>query len=107
MPYNKIEESIKRLKKMKRFDNYLKEQLKDEEFKREWNILQPELEVMKAIVDARTSMNLTQKQLSELTGIDQADISKLENGTRNPSIRLLQKLAEGMGKRLEIRFIDK
>jgi len=92
---------------MKRFDNYLKEQLKDEEFKREWNILQPELEVMKAIVDARTSMNLTQKQLSELTGIDQADISKLENGTRNPSIRLLQKLADGMGKRLEIRFIDK
>lgn len=92
---------------MKRFDNYLKEQLKDEEFKREWNILRPELEVMKAIVDARTSMNLTQKQLSELTGIDQADISKLENGTRNPSIRLLQKLADGMGKRLEIRFIDK
>jgi len=92
---------------MKRFDNYLKEQLKDEEFKREWDILQPELEVMKAIVDARTSMNLTQKQLSELTGIDQADISKLENGTRNPSIRLLQKLADGMGKRLEIRFIDK
>ncbi len=53
--------------------------------------------MIRAIVDARTSQNLTQKQLAEKTGINQADISKLENGTRNPSINLLKRLAEGMG----------
>lgn len=44
----------------------------------------------------RTSQNLTQKELAERTGINQADISKLENGTRNPSVNLLKRLADGM-----------
>lgn len=63
--------------------------------------------MIRAIVDARTSQNLTQKQLAEKTGINQADISKLENGTRNPSINLLKRLAEGMGMMLEIEFVPK
>lgn len=46
---------------------------------------------IRASVDARTSQNLTQKELSERTGINQADISKLENGTKNPSINLLKR----------------
>ena len=43
----------------------------------------------------------------ERTGINQADISKLENGTRNPSVSLLKRLAEGMGMVLKIEFIPK
>ena len=41
------------------------------------------MDVIRAMVDARISQNLTQKELAERTGINQADISKLENGTRN------------------------
>ena len=81
---------------MKTFDEMLAKQMKDEEFKTEYEAIQPEMDVIRAIVDARTSQNLTQKELSERTGINQADISKLENGTRNPSINLLKRLAEGM-----------
>lgn len=92
---------------MKRFDDFLEEQLQDKEFKKEYDNLQPELDVIRAIVDARTSQNLTQKQLAEKTGINQADISKLENGTRNPSINLLKRLADGMGMVLKIEFIPK
>ena len=69
--------------------------------------MQPEFDVIRAIVDARTSQNLTQKELAERTGIDQADISKLENGTRNPSVNLLKRLAEGMGMVLKIEFVPK
>lgn len=47
------------------------------------------MDVIWAIVDARISQNLTQKELAEKTEINQADISKLENGTRNPSLKLL------------------
>ena len=43
----------------------------------------------------------------ERTGINQADISKLENGTRNPSVALLKRLAEGMDMALKIEFIPK
>ena len=42
---------------------------------------------------------------AERTGIAQADISKLESGNANPSLRTLDRLATGMGKRVEIRFV--
>ncbi|WP_320958509.1 helix-turn-helix transcriptional regulator [Enterocloster asparagiformis] len=66
-----------------------------------------ELDVFRALVEARISQNLTQKELAARTGIDQADISKLENGTRNPSLNLLKRLADGMGMVLRIEFVPK
>ena len=92
---------------MKTLKQYKDEQMKDEKFANEYEAIQPELDVIRAIVDARTSLNMTQKELAERTGIDQADISKLENGTRNPSINLLKRLADGMGMVLKIEFIPK
>ena len=69
----------KGIEKMRKFNDYLKEQMQNPEFKKEYDNLQPEFDIIRAIVDARTSQNLTQKQLAEKTGIHQADISKLEN----------------------------
>lgn len=92
---------------MRKYDDFLTEQLQDEEFKKEYDDLQPEFDVIRAIVDARVSQNLTQKQLAERSGINQADISKLENGTRNPSINLLKRLADGMDMALRIEFVPK
>ena len=92
---------------MRTFDDMLSNQLKDEEFRKEYEAIQPEMDVIRAIVDARTSQNLTQKELAERTGINQADISKLENGTRNPSVNLLKRLADGMGMTLKIEFVPK
>lgn len=92
---------------MKTLNEFMEEQLKDPEFKREYEKIQPEMDVIRALVDARISQNLTQKQLSERTGINQADISKLENGTRNPSLNLLKRLADGMGMVLKIEFVPK
>ena len=92
---------------MRTLDDMFAEQMKDEEFRKEYEAIQPEMDVIKAIVDARISQNLTQKELAERTGINQADISKLENGTRNPSIRLLQLFADGMDMVLNVRFTPK
>lgn len=92
---------------MKKFDDFLETQLQDEEFRKEYESMQPEFDVIKAMIAARTSQNLTQKELAERTGIHQADISKLENGTRNPSLNLLKRLAEGMGMVLKVEFIPK
>lgn len=92
---------------MKKFDDFFEEQMKDSEFNKEYNNLKPEFDVIRAMVDARTSQNLTQKQLSEITGINQADISKLENGTRNPTLNMLKRLADGMDMMLKIEFIPK
>ena len=65
------------------------------------------MNVIRAIIDARISQNITQKELAERTGIAQTEISKLENGTRNPSIKLLQRLADGMDMVLNISFTPK
>ncbi len=92
---------------MKSLKEYKKQQMINPEFEKEYNAIQPEMDVIRALVDARISQNLTQKQLAERTGINQADISKLENGTRNPSINLLKRLAEGLDMILKIEFIPK
>jgi transcriptional regulator with XRE-family HTH domain len=92
---------------MRTLDDMLEKQLEDEEFRKEYEAIQPEIDIIRAIIDARTSQNMTQKELAERTGINQADISKLENGTRNPSVNLLKRLAEGMGMTLKIEFVPK
>ncbi len=92
---------------MSEFQKFLEEQLQDKELKQEYDDIQPEMDVIRAIAQARISQNLTQKELAERSGINQADISKLENGTRNPSLKLLKRLADGMGMKLQIRFIPK
>ena len=92
---------------MKTFEDYKKQQMQDPELVREYEAIQPEMDVIRAIVNARTFQNLTQNELGKRTGINRADISKLENGTRNPSVNLLKRLAEGMGMSLKIEFIPK
>lgn len=92
---------------MKTLQQYKNEQMNDASFIKEYEAIQPELDVIKAIVEARISQNITQKELAKRTGINQADISKIENGTRNPSVNLLKRLADGMGMALKIEFVPK
>ena len=56
------------------------------------------------LIKARDIVGMTQKQLSESTGIYQADISKIERGIANPSLSTLKRLADGMGLKLRIEF---
>ena len=84
-----------------------KELMSDEEFCSEYEALQPEMDIMRAIVDARIRAGLTQIELARKSGISQADISRLENGTRNPSLSLLKRLAEAMNTTLKIEFVPK
>ena len=89
---------------MSEFREFLDEQLQDPEFKEEWDALEPEFAIVQAIIDARKISGLTQKQLSERTGIAQADISRLENGNANPSLSTLKRLASAMDMTLRIEF---
>ena len=88
----------------KSFDDYFQENMKDPVIRQEYDAVEPEYAIIQAMIDARKSSGLTQKQLSERTGITQGDISRLENGNANPSLRTLRRLAEGMGMKLDISF---
>lgn len=90
---------------MSDFQEYLNEQLKNPAFRAEWEALEPEYQIKRMLIEERARKQLTQKQLAELTGITQADISRLENGTANPSIRTLQRLAAGLGMMVKVEFV--
>ena len=86
------------------YKQFREEMLKDPDVKREYDALEPEYEIIRAMLDARKSKGMTQKELAERTGIRQGDISKLEHGNGNPSLRTLQRLAAGMGMQLHLSF---
>ncbi|MCD8148098.1 MAG: helix-turn-helix domain-containing protein [Clostridiales bacterium] len=90
---------------MSRYDNFKEEMLANPEVKEAYDALEPEFDIIQAMIDARKELHLTQKELSARTGITQADISHIENGTRNPSLEMLKRLAKGMGMRLKLEFI--
>ena len=89
----------------RKFDDFLNEQLNDIEIRSEYEALQPEHALIQAMIDARQESGITQKELAKRTGIAQGDISKLERGNVNPSIRTFQRLAKVMGKVLKIEFV--
>jgi transcriptional regulator with XRE-family HTH domain len=91
----------------KNFRETLNQRLEDPAFRAEWEELEPERQIMRAMLDGREEKDLTQKQLAEATGITQADISRLENGTANPSIRTLKRLAAGLGMTLRVEFVPR
>ena len=88
-----------------RFDDFLEEQLKDPEIREEYEALQPEYAAIQAMIDARVRSGMTQKELSEKTGIAQGDISRIERGNANLSLRTLQRLARGMKITLRLEFV--
>ena len=92
---------------MSNYKKYLNKQLQNPEFKKEWDSLEPEFNMMQAMIDARKKCNITQKELAEKTGITQADISRIETGNGNPTLSVLKRIAEGMDMILKIEFIPK
>lgn len=63
-------------------------------------------EISELLVSVRKELNISQKQLSQKTGIPQANISKIENGKYLPSLLILKRLCDGLGKKLVVDFID-
>lgn len=83
------------------------EHLNNPQVKEAYDAMEPEFQVIRAIIEARRDQKMTQQQLADRTGIDRADISKLEHGNANPSLKMLKRLAAGLGMRVRIEFVPK
>lgn len=90
---------------MSSYSQLKQELLKNPEVKAEYEALEPEFNIIQAMIDARREQEMTQEELSRRTGITQADISRIENGTRNPSLEMVKRLAKGLGMRLKLELI--
>lgn len=82
-----------------------KEWVKDPEYCREYEKLEPEFQIARAIIEARIKDGLTQAELAEKVKTGQAVISRLENMTSKPSLSLVQRIADALKLRLVIRFV--
>lgn len=78
--------------------------MQNPDVKKEYNDLDVMYEIKKQIIRYRIENNLSQKELAEKIGTKQSAISRLENDDYNPSIEFLDKVANALGKKLEIRF---
>jgi DNA-binding XRE family transcriptional regulator len=78
--------------------------LQSQEVKEEYDKLNVIYEIKKQIIKYRLEQGISQKELAEKIGTRQSAISRLENDDYNPSIEFLDKVANALGKKLEIKF---
>jgi len=79
--------------------------LKNKEVQDELKKNEAEYKIIEGIIMARKEKNLTQKDLAELIGTKQSNISRFESGNYNPTIEFLNKIAQAVGKQLEVRIV--
>ena len=79
----------------------LKEYVKKREFAR----YQPEIECVRILIDAQIEQNLSLKELAKITGVRYYKLRKILNGKRIPTMKILQKIAKGLGKTVKVQII--
>ena len=82
----------------------LKKRLNDPAFKKAWEESEAEYQVSRALIAARIKRKISQQQLAKEANTTQAVISRLENMTANPSVGLLQKIAQALYLKVKIQF---
>ncbi len=83
--------------KTKDFDSLLNKELKDKDFKKEYDTLSNEFTLAKEIIKLRKKRNLTQKDLAEKIGTSQPAIARIESGNyRNLSLSFINRLAKAL-----------
>ena len=85
-------------------DKYLAEQLKEPEFKKEWEKGEAAYQITRELIRARIEGKISQRQLAQKAGTTQAVISRIENMSVSPSVGLVRRIANSLGKKLEIKF---
>ncbi len=83
----------------------LEKQLKNKEFRKEYEALEEEYEIARRIIRLRKEANLTQKQLAELSGTSQPAIARLESGEyKNLSLSFLRRVGKALGVIPHVHF---
>ena len=87
------------------FKKILARALKDPEFKREYDALEPEFAIIRSIIRKRLQNGMSQKQLAQKMGTQQSALSRLESGTYNPSLAFLKKVSSALEGKLKISIV--
>ncbi|HID88265.1 MAG TPA: XRE family transcriptional regulator [Anaerolineae bacterium] len=83
---------------------HLEQLLQDEEFAAAYEDLEPFFQIAEDVIRLRLERGWSQEELARRVGTRQANISRLENGLSNPTVKFLQRVAKAFGVKLEIRL---
>jgi len=86
------------------FQIYLKNQLKDNDFREFYDAYGRQLEIAYKIITLRKKARITQSELANKIGTTQSNVARMEKGQQNFTINMLNKVADVFGKKLEISF---
>lgn len=84
------------------FEELHREWMKDPEFRREYEALEPEFQIARQMIGARLKRKMSQAQLAKRAGTGQAVISRLEGMNASPSLSLLKRVARALNTKLQI-----
>ena len=91
-----------------RYEDFLKQELKNPKFRKEYESLEGEFALAKEIIELRIKSKLTQKQLAQQIGTSQPAIARLESGSyRNVSLSFRRRIADALGAVPEIHLRKK
>lgn len=91
-------------KNMKTFRSHLNEMLKDPEFKKEYDALEPEFALIRQSIEKRIQKELSQADLAKKMGTKQSAISRFESGSYHPTMNFMNKVATALGLKLKVTF---
>ena len=86
------------------FEDHLKEQLKDPEFKKAWDEIELESSIAESIIGKRIKKNMSQRDVAKKINSTQAVISRIETMEANPSIKTLKRIAKALDAKVEIKI---
>lgn len=87
---------------MKDFTEVKKRLLRNKEFRKEYERLGPEFELVRLLIRKRLEKGLTQHELARKVGTKQSAIARLESGRYNPTVDALRKIARALNADLKI-----
>lgn len=90
---------------MESYKHFRTQLLKNKEFRKAYDALGPEFELIAMIIEKRIKKGLTQAALARKVGTKQSAIARLESGAYNPSMAFLEKIAKALGGRLSISIL--
>lgn len=85
------------------YSEFKKELLKKPGVKKAYDDLEFKYQIIRALIDARSKKNLTQKELAQKISIDQSALARFESGRINPTLLFLQRITSGLGLKLMVK----
>ena len=86
-------------------DGWLKEELRDEEFRQLWSKREGAYRVAREIVRLRKMQGLSQSEVARRAGLKQPAIARLESGAVRPTLDTIQRVAHALGREVEISLV--